>query len=157
MPRRPGPRPKPSPLRAIEGHTKPSSGYRPDEAAAEPGPFTTPDWLGDEAGAFFDEYAPEVERAGLLRPRYVPMYALGVAQFVFAKRCWELLQDSPPLLKGRGDSLVSNPLARELRNSSRLALAFFAEFGMTPAAVTDLARRASDGQRDEAPAARLLS
>ena len=157
MAKRPGPRPKPSPLRALEGRTAPSHGYRADEPAAEPGAFETPGWLGDEAAAFFDEHAPEAERAGLLRPRYVPAYALGVANFVYARRCWELLRDSPPLLRGRGDVLVANPLGREFRNTTKVTLGIFAEFGMTPAAVTDLARRASDGYRDDPQATRLLS
>jgi phage terminase small subunit len=158
MAKRPGPRPKPSPLRALEGRTAPSHGYRADEKAAEPGPFTTPDYLGVEGAAFFDQFAPELERAGLLRPRYVPAYALtAVAPYVYAERCWRLLRDSPPLIKGRGDALVANPLGREFRTTVKLMLAGFAEFGMTPAAVTDLARRADEYRHDDPAAARLLS
>jgi len=127
------------------------------EPQAEEGECPVPDDLAPEARRIWLELAPELERKGLLAPRYALSFRTYCAVSAELLRCEVLLAKSGPVIAGKGGRVVSNPVSREYRHYAILHRLLGMEFGMTPAAVTTMGRQAGRGAGDVGDPERLLS
>lgn len=132
-----GPNPKPAPLRVLEGN--PSKRRIPDEPEAERGPCDAPQHLVTEARAVWQRLAPELEAKGLLAPRYMEAFEVFCNATVAYRRAATLVARAGPVIE-RDGIVVSNPASREFARYASLMRAFGSDFGLTPAAVTAIAR-----------------
>lgn len=130
----------------------------PKEVPPEPGDCSPPDHLPDAVKAFWTALAPELEAKGLLAPRYLPSFEVLCCAFVEWRKAADLLARTGPLVQGRSRSgqaeVVSNPAAREFVRFGNVVRNAANDFGMTPAALTAIAR-ATEQQTGQSPA-RLL-
>ena len=151
-----GPMPKPTPLRVLEGrrshHRLPEA-----EAPATPGPCDPPEHLSAGSRAVWDSLAPELESKGLLAPRYLPSFEILCDAIVHYRTAQRLLASSGPVIQSaRGDGqIVTNPVSREFARYASIVRAYAHDFGLSPAAVTAIARGTPD-QADITSPARLL-
>jgi P27 family predicted phage terminase small subunit len=74
-----------------------------------------------------------MHEAGLLTPLDVDVLGAYCGALVQLERARQLL-DAGLLVKGRGESLVTNPAWRIYRDASVLVRAYAAELGLTPSA-----------------------
>jgi P27 family predicted phage terminase small subunit len=144
--------PKPAALRLLQGN--PGKRKVNPEPAPAPGECPPPGDLSPAACELWQVLAPELVTAGLLAPRYRATFALFCESYVNWRRAADLVAKAGPLVQ-RGDNVVSNPASREFARYAFLVRAFGAEFGLTPAAVTGMARRADD-EDDKLSPSRLL-
>jgi P27 family predicted phage terminase small subunit len=149
--------PEPRALKLLKGETRPSRvpSWEPE---AEDGDVAPPASLSPDAAELWEQYAPELARAGLLRPRNVETFAIWCAAVVEWRKSAALLAATGPVVKGKDAALVSNPASREFARYAELVRRFSIEFGMTPGAVTAMGRQL-DGTAGRAryDPARLLS
>jgi len=151
---RPGPPPKPKPLRLLEGNP----GHKPipaSEPAASPGSVEPPAHLTAESRAVWEGLAAELESKGLLAPRYLLDFEVLCDAVVQYRRAAAVLARTGPVIRGRSDEMVTNPASREFARYAGVILAYGREFGLTPASVTAIARGAAE-RDDSASPARLL-
>lgn len=153
---KPGPRPTPTPLHLLKGashHRHPKS-----EPAARPGRTDPPEHLGEAERELWERLAPELEARQLLAPGYALLFEVLVCTAVQWRKARDVLAVTGPVTRGRHDVLVSSPAAREFGRMAALLRAYGAEFGLSPAAVTAIARQQQDaGPPDRADPARFLS
>ena len=148
-----GPPPKPAPLRLLEGN--PGKRRVPPEPTPEPGPTDPLEHLAVDARAVWARLAPELEAKKLLAPRYVDNFANFCIAVIATQKSAALLQAAGPVITKDGN-LVSNPASREFRHYARLVRDLGADFGMSPAALTAIARAQQAAEPDPGAAARLL-
>jgi P27 family predicted phage terminase small subunit len=157
MPRRNGPPIQPKRLQALKGENRPSR-VPTWEPEPEPGPTPPPAELSDPARDVWLAYGPELERAGLLRPRHVEAFAAWCDAVVNFRRVATELATAPLVVAGAYGSPVTNPLNREFARYAELIRKFGMEFGMTPSAVTMIGRQASNyGKGQNADPGRILT
>ena len=149
---RPGRPAKPAALRLLQGNP----GKRPVEEgpAAPRGPCPPPEDLSPPARARWDELADELEGSGLLTPRYAGTFAAYCESYAAWRRSANLVAQAGPVVNREG-TVVSNPASREFARFALLVRAFGSEFGLSPGAVTGLARVKGD-QDDGLSPSRLL-
>jgi phage terminase small subunit len=104
----------------------------------------------------WQELAPELVRNHLLAPRYLQHFEMLVFSIIEFRKSADLLRITGPVTRGRGDVLVTSPASRETARWIGNALRLGQEFGMTPSAVTAIARE-QDQPLDRADPSRLLS
>lgn len=148
-----GPPPKPTPLRVLEGNR--AHRPLPDEPKATPGPCEPPEHLSDAARLVWDTLADELEVKGLLAPRYLPMFEAFCNAVVHYRMAAELVTRAGPVVAGRDGGVVTNPASREVARFGAMVRGFGSDFGLSPAAVSAIARGTPD-QPDSATPARLL-
>jgi P27 family predicted phage terminase small subunit len=148
-----GPPPKPTPLRVLEGNR----GHRPlpPEPTPEPGPCDAPEHLSARAKLVWDRLSPELEAKGLLAPRYLETFEMFCEAVVQWRIAAELVARTGPVVTGYRGSVVTNPASREFQRYAVLVRAMGADFGLSPAAVSNIARGTPD-QVDRASPARLM-
>jgi len=130
---RPGPRPAPSAIRRAQGE-------RPDRLnPAEPlpapgtGPPEPPASLCPEARAVWRRLAPDLYAGGVLTHWDLEAFTAYCDLAVQVDRARQGLQGGL-VVRARGNTLVTNPLWRIYRDSLVLLRAYAIEFGLTPAA-----------------------
>lgn len=150
--------PEPRQLKLLKGETRPSR-VPTWEPEAEPGDVEPPGSMSGDALALWDQYAPELVRAGLLRPRNVETFAIWCAAVVEWRKAARILAATGPVIVGRDGQSVSNPASREFGRYAEVIRRFSIEFGMTPGAVTAMGRQLDGTVRHagQANPARLLS
>jgi len=129
---RPGRRPAPSAIRR-------AGGQRADRLNPfEPLPLRSscpepPPSLCAEARAIWHRLAPDLHRAGVLTSWDVEPFAGYCDLAVQVERARDVLGQGL-LARGRRDNLVTNPMWRVYRDAFVLLRAYAVEFGLTPAA-----------------------
>ena len=124
--------PQPTALKLLHGarparinHNEPQP---PDE------PVARPDWLSPLAEAEWDRVAGRLERMGVLTVADETMLAFYCETVARAKRLSELAVRSPPVVKGRDERVVKNPVFAQVRDAIDQAHKLAREFGLTPSA-----------------------
>jgi P27 family predicted phage terminase small subunit len=147
-----GPPPKPAPLRLLEGN--PSKRRVPREPSPTPGACPAPTFLDAREREVWERLVPELEAKKLMAPRYQDNFANLCRSIVAGQRAGELLAVAGPVVQ-RDGALVSNPASREFRLYAHLTRLLGADYGLTPAALTNIARA---NEQPDAPGgpARLL-
>jgi P27 family predicted phage terminase small subunit len=150
-----GRRQKPTPLRLLEGN--PGKRRIVPETPPERGPCDPPEHLVPAERDVWLRLAPELVAKGLLAPRYVDTFALFCRSVVAGQRAGAVLGAAGPMISADG-LLVANPAGREFRQYAHLARALAADFGMSPAALTAIARASAEAEQAGGPRgpARLL-
>lgn len=150
-----GPAAKPTKLKLLHGEKRPSR-INYAEPQPEAGAPDAPEWLDPEARAVWDHIVAGLEPTGVLCRVDRDSLAVYCEAVVHHRRAAELVDRTGPLIKGRGkDALVKNPAMQIVRDNAAIVRAFAQEFGLTPAARTQLS---TPGRRDDAlDASRLLS
>lgn len=151
---RAGPPPKPTPLRILEGN--PGKLRVPPEVPPAPGPCDAPAHISADARAIWEAFAPELEAKGLLAPRYLIAFEVLCDAVVQYRRAAAVLARTGPVIQGRGGEMVTNPAGREFARYGAVIRAYASDFGMSPAALTAIARGGIDAPVDRASPARLL-
>lgn len=140
-----GRKPKPTNLRLIEGNRE----HRPIHDDVKPVPLapSRPDWVDGKAAEIWDEYAPKLERLGILTE---------IDGLAFGALCVEMAE----YIKMRGDATDSvqefstgaRQVAPEITIAHKCldkARALFAEFGLTPSSRARLSIGGDDGDEWE--------
>ena len=148
-----GPPPKPAPLRVLEGRRA----HRPIpvEVPATPGPVDPPEHLAEPSRTVWLALAPELEAKGLLAPRYLPSFEILCDALVHYREAQRLLAATGPLVAGRDGGVVTNPASREFQRYATIVRAYGSDFGLSPAAVTAIARGTPDQSEQRSPARSL--
>ena len=150
---KPGPKPKPTTLRLLEGNR--GRLRIPAEMQIEHGDVEPPETLSAGAREVWDRLAPELVRKLLLAPRFVDefvVYCEAIPAFV---RAAAIIAAAGPVVQGRNGGLVSNPASKEFARYANIIRIFGSEFGLSPAAVTAIARDNAEAEAALSPA-RLL-
>lgn len=95
--------------------------------------------MSERARKVWERLAPELTDAGLLRGRYSGTFAMFCEAFAAWRRAADLVALAGPLVEREG-VLISNPAAREFARFGYLARTLGSDFGLSPSAVTSLAR-----------------
>jgi P27 family predicted phage terminase small subunit len=151
-----GPLPTPTPLHLLRGN--PSKLKLPrNERATCAGHVDPPEYLTEDARKLWERLAPELHTSGLLGPRYLAAFEILIASVIQWRRAHDVLMVTGPLVRGRHDDMVSSPAAREFARFAVLVRAYAAEFGLTPAAVSNIARTEQRGVIDADDPERYLT
>jgi P27 family predicted phage terminase small subunit len=127
---------KPTALRLLEGDRS----HRPRntrEPMPDPIAPPKPETLSDGARVVWDEYAPDLERHGLLTALDGVVFETFCEALAAHRRSVALIKPAL-LVKGRRDALVVNPGWRVFRDSALLVYRLGAEFGLSPASRASL-------------------
>ena len=147
-----GPQPQPTALKLLHG-------YRADRVNdAEPlpsaEPVQCPDWLEPDAQEVWQRLAPDLLAQGVLTHWDVDCLAVFAQAVVHYRRAVTIVNQSGQLLQQtRGDrpSVMRNPAAQLARDQAAIIRAFAQEFGLTPAArsqlVSPVRQQASSSER----------
>lgn len=132
----PGPAPKPTRLKLIEGNpgkkALPKNEPLPPAAPALGEP---PERFNDDAKAEWTRTGNVLHKMGLITLADLPMfeaYCEAWGGYVSAQRVYE----SMPLVEGQKGNLVRNPAAQISRDCLDKAISLARDFGMTPASRT---------------------
>jgi P27 family predicted phage terminase small subunit len=130
---RPGPPPKPTALKVLHGETRPSrlNAHEPRPLDGRPVP---PPHLGPDALAVWEATLQHLDAMGLVTPADSEALAAYCEAVVQRRRAWQVLQASPPLIKGQRGNLVRNPATQAWRDAAMVMHRMSQEFGLTPAA-----------------------
>jgi len=133
----PGPPPKPTALRALEGDR--SKRKRKKDRTPAKGTPVAPTTLDREAAAEWRRVVPKLAEIGMLSK----VDRAGLAEYC---RVWSMLQRCHQTLKDEGDYLMSlkghqypHPAGQMMVKLSSVLRAYLSEFGLTPAARARLA------------------
>lgn len=128
-----GPRKTPTKLQLVRGETKAGQVNRnepvPPELEVE-----APDFLGPDARAVWDQYAPGLRSRGLLSVWDVPAFAVLCEAIVHHREACQIIDGTSVLVAGDKGRLVKNPALQVARDQALTVRQFAGEFGMTPAA-----------------------
>jgi len=140
---RPGRRPRPTALKILEGE-RPSR-INDDEMAVVPGVPGLPGELDPDVAGVFAELVELLEPTGVL----TALDGLALAAFAQAvsthRRAAALESSVGPLVLDERGQPRQNPANRVRRDAGRDMLRWCAEFGMTPSARSQIARRFAGG------------
>ena len=132
----PGPAPKPTRLKLIEGNpgkkALPTNEPLPPAANCLPEP---PERFGPDAVAEWNRTGPVLHKMGLITLSDLPMfeaYCEAWGGYVSAQRTYA----AQPLVEGQKGNLVRNPAAQISRDNLDKAISLARDFGMTPASRT---------------------
>jgi P27 family predicted phage terminase small subunit len=145
---KPGPLPKPTALKLIEGNPGkrpvPKGEPRPLEVAPE-----LPTWLPGRARDAWIELAPELERLGLLTAIDGPAFAAACITWGMAREAAEEIRiDGVTDFDEHNGRLRKHPATQVLRDNLAAYRQWCAEFGLTPAARARLATNHDDSGFD---------
>lgn len=134
---KPGPRPKPSGLRLIEGTDKKGRSGRKLDLAKEPiapdGDLLPPYELNEEKQQIWDQTTRDLEVMGVASPADSNQVVAYVEAVYLHRRASIALADQSLLTQG--DKVrVANKLIQVQRESAATMLRFAQEFGLTPSA-----------------------
>lgn len=130
---RPGPAPKPTRLRVLEGETRPSRLNHAQPVPPE-GDVVAPEHLGPDALAVWVATMGQIAAMRLVTPADTEALASYCEAVVQRRRAWAVLQASAPLIRGQRGNLVRNPAMQVWRDAATVQAKMAAEFGLTPAA-----------------------
>lgn len=152
----PGPPPKPTALKRLEGNpgNHDLSRVEPEPTKGAPRP---PADLKGEALAEWGRIVPELDRLGLLTKvdrAYLVAYCEAWASFDEARKA---IAEYGILVEGRERTLVKNPAAQVMKDSADLMLKFGSRFGMSPADRTRLTVPSEAPEDNEATVLSILS
>lgn len=152
---KPGPKPKPTALRVLEGETRPSrlNKGQPVPVEGEPVP---PDHLDADALEVWTATLNQLRAMRLVTPADADALAAYCEAVVQRRRAYVILQKGGPLVKGQRGTMVRNPAAQAWRDAATTAHRLSLEFGLTPSARAAWRGPASTDD-DDAALARLLS
>jgi P27 family predicted phage terminase small subunit len=125
-------RPRPTPLKVIEGNPGKRSLNR-REPVPDPTLPACPEWLSPEGAQVWERLAPQLHARKVLSDWDAECFAVFCDAVVQHRRARELI-GAALLVKGRRDGLVTNPAWRIYRDSAALIRSFAQEFGLTPSA-----------------------
>lgn len=128
----PGPRPKPTALRLLDGGHR--ERVNPDEPVARAGVPEPPPEMGEMALAVWHRTVAELSTMGVLTPADRDSLAAFCEAVVVHQRACALLARSDVLIRGVEGGLVRNPAVSIARDAATLVRVFAGEFGLTPAA-----------------------
>lgn len=128
----PGPPPKPTALRELEGrNTKPSERRKPEPKPESP--LYPPGDLSGEALAEWGRMVPELSRLGLatgVDRAALIAYCEAYGTFDEARR---VVREKGVLTRGRDGGHVKNPAFQIMRDAADMMLKYGGRFGFTPA------------------------
>lgn len=130
---KPGPRPKPTALRVLEGETRPSrlNTAQPQPGVGDPAP---PEHLDADALAVWHATLEQLRGMQLATPADADSLAAYCEAVVQRRRCYQLVQQTGPVVRGDRGNLVRNPAAQAWRDAAAMAHRLACEFGLTPSA-----------------------
>ena len=126
------------------------------EPTPEPGECRPPPHLRPDARAVWESLAPELERRGLLAPRYAYTFEVLCTCIAFYRQAAAELARTGLLAEGQRGEQVSHPASREVARFANLVRAYGSDFGLSPSAVTAVARSGFETRPSCGPG-RLLS
>lgn len=137
----PGPSPKPTALKVVEGNRgkRALNKQEPDPEYLAVENLAAPGWLDLRARAVWDEIAPPLQKARLVAIIDIPLLAMAcvaIAQFRYAA---ERVGDSPVRAADGEKGEMLNPWLIVQSMSFKQAVAILREFGVGPAARTRIA------------------
>lgn len=139
----PGPAPKPTALRVLEGNRGKHKLNRAEPLPANfPEPPPPPPGLSSEARDEWARQAPQLHRLGLLTVIDLPAFAAYCVAFARWQTAEQALADmakrdpttSALMIRTSKGTLIQNPLVGTARRAAIDMVRYAAEFGMTPAA-----------------------
>lgn len=129
----PGRKPKPTGMKVLAGNPGkrklPKSEPKPKPVA--PGP---PAWLDKEAKELWKEFAPELERLGLLTLVDAPSFAMMLTHYIMAVKASRLIKRDGIMTKDENGLARKHPAHQIMRDHATAFRGFAAEFGLTPSA-----------------------
>jgi P27 family predicted phage terminase small subunit len=150
--------PKPTQLHVLDGTLRPDRRHGQGEPTADLGDCSPPAHLSDEARAVWERLAPEMEAKQLLAPRYLELFEAFCSSVVYMRRAARLVDAMGPIIKGRSDSLVSNPASTEFARYARLLQRLGSELGLSPVATAVIGRGVGASyEHSDSSARRLMS
>lgn len=130
---RPGPPKKPTALKVLHGEKRPSRLNTVEPVPLDGAPVPPPH-LGPDALAVWEATLEQIGAMGLATPADAESLAAYCEAVVQRRRAWQVLQASPPLLKGQRGNLVRNPAMQAWRDATMVQHRLAQDFGLTPAA-----------------------
>lgn len=132
----PGPKPKPTHLRIVQGD-------RPDRInKAEPRPSAkpprAPEWLGEDAKKVWRRTVTQLKAMGIASEADRDLLAAYCTTVVNLQRATEIVDRTGIMVKGRRDGVVKNPAVQIQRDAAQLVARLAAEFGLSPSSRTRL-------------------
>lgn len=142
-----GPRPKPTPLRIIEGDR--ADRIPESEPAPRPQLPECPDDVSDQVREVWDYTVAELDAMGLAFAADRDSLRAYCEAVISHRKACQVLAKSPVLVKGMHGNMVRNPALQVQRDGANIIRAFAQEFGLTPSArtrITDNESQAADGE-----------
>lgn len=132
----PGPKPKPTHLRIVQGD-------RPDrinkaEPRASTKPPRAPEWLGEDAKKVWRRTVAQLKDMGIASEADRDLLAAYCTAVVNLQRATEIVDRTGIMVKGRRDGVVKNPAVQIQRDAAQLVARLAAEFGLSPSSRTRL-------------------
>ncbi len=124
-----GRKPKPTELKRVQGN--PGKRPLPKNEPRPTKPVKKPRGMNRGAKKFWDEYAPEIERLGILTGVDVSAFRLLSEHYVLSIWAVRELHEGGLIVEGVNGP-KKNPVATIFKENSRMALRYMSEFGMTP-------------------------
>jgi P27 family predicted phage terminase small subunit len=127
-----GPAPKPTALRILHGDDK--GRINTNEPRPLDIPITKPTWLSEYAEEEWDRLAPHFVAMGTFKATDETALAFYCEAVARGRKLIEVVSRTPPLIKGREDTLVKNPSYSQVAVVEHSIRLLAREFGLTPAA-----------------------
>ena len=132
---RPGPAPLPTHLKVLRGTARPDRINKREPKAPSKTP-RCPDWLSDEAKVVWKRTVKQLKEMGILSDTDGDLLATYANAVVTYQKATVIVDASGILVKGRRDTVVTNPAVRIQRDTAQLVRQLGAEFGLSPASRT---------------------
>ncbi len=149
-----GPQPKPTNLRLLHGDRK--DRINTDEPQPRAGLPECPDGVDPQVRTIWDYTLGELAAMRLATPADRDSLLAYCEAVVLHRKASALIAKSSVLIKGLHGGLVRNPAVQVQRDAAAVMRAFAQEFGLSPAARSQI-RMAAPGERAAAGPARILS
>lgn len=149
-----GPRPRPVPLKVLQGERPDRMPRTPADAPVSAEPPLPPDYLSPRAVDVWNRLAPSLHRTSLLTEWDIEFFAVGCEAYSKWRRATELVNSTDVLIRGYRGSLVRNPASQVARENADIVLRWAREFGLTPSARSGIDLGEAD---DDDALKRLLS
>jgi len=149
-----GRRPKPSYLKIIEGN-RGKRRLNDAEPRPAPAPLAAPAWLCASAKGAWDQYAPELQRIGVLTLIDVPAFGALCTLAADVATEDDAVRRTGALIKSARGRPMANPFLRLRDKHLELLLRYSENFGMTPSARSRV--RVTAEPDDDSPAAKYLT
>lgn len=145
----PGPAPKPTQLRLIDGDRK--DRINAHEPHPTPGRLHPPDGMSDEVRVVWHDVVRELRSMGIEYPSDRDALACYCEAVITHRKACQLLAVSPILLKGIHGNMVRNPVLQVQRDAAQTIRAFAQEFGLTPSARSRIEANKEDDDDGDNP------
>jgi len=126
----PGPKPKPTHLRIVQGERKDRINTAEPTPSAKPP--RAPAWLSDDAKKVWRRTVAQLKEMGIASEADTDILAAYCTAVVNLQRATEIVDRTGIMVKGRRDGVVKNPAVQIQRDAAQLVARLGAEFGLTP-------------------------